>query len=255
MIDVSTEQRTPDWFRVRLGNITGSRCGDLMKSGRKKDEVFSDTAKSYIYQLAAERMMNPAVVGSDEIFAQYLDTVQVTSKAMRFGTEQEDNAKALFQRLSGLTVQEVSSCTHDTIPHFAASPDGVIFEDLRPMACIEVKCPEQKTYLKYVTDIHNAETLKAVKPEYYWQVQAEMECTGTTLCYFIAYCPWQTNPIHVVPIPRIEADAKVLVERVLLANETIQRIINDGRKQQQSLQALFHSVQQGSVDNTLAVAQ
>ncbi len=254
MIDIATEQRTPAWFRVRLGHITGSRCGDLMKSGRKKEEIFSETAKSYIYQLAAERMMNPAVVNDDELFGQYLDTVQVTSKAMRFGTEQEDNAKALFEKMSGLHVQEVSSCTHDTIPNFAASPDGVIFEDMRPIACVEVKCPEQKTYLKYVTDIHDAESLKAVKPEYYWQVQAEMECTGTALCYFIAYCPWQTNPIHVVPIARVIADAKLLTERVQLANETIEHIINDGRKQQQSLQTLFHSMQQGTSDCSVAVA-
>lgn len=245
MIDNTISQRTPDWFRVRLGNITGSRCADIMKSGRKKEEMFSDTAKSYLYQLAAERMMNPSVVSDDEIFSQYLETVQITSRAMRFGTEQEDNARILFEKLSGLHVDEVSSCQHNTVPHFAASPDGMVFQDLRPMACVEIKCPEQKTYLKYVTDIHDAESLKATKPEYYWQVQAEMSCTDTHKCYFVAYCPWQINPIHVAVIDRVEEDINALLARVTAANSYIDNIILNGTRQQQTVQALLSAVQQG----------
>ena len=42
-------QRTLDWHRARLGNITGSAVGDLMKSGRRKDETFGETAKAYMY--------------------------------------------------------------------------------------------------------------------------------------------------------------------------------------------------------------
>lgn len=61
-------QHTLEWYRKRLGKITGSRVGDLMKTSRKKDEMFGDTAKSYIYQLAAERDMNPAIVEDDELF-------------------------------------------------------------------------------------------------------------------------------------------------------------------------------------------
>lgn len=245
MIDNTISQRTPDWFRVRLGYITGSRCADIMKAGRKKDEPFSETARSYMYQLAAERMMNPSVISDDELFAQYLETVQITSRAMRFGSEQEENARKLFQQLSGLYVDDVSSCRHDTIPFFAASPDGIVFQDLRPMACVEIKCPEQKTYLKYVTDIHDAPSLKATKPEYYWQVQAEMSCTDTPKCYFIAYCPWQVNPIHVAVIDRVEADIDALLQRVTTVNSYIDNIILNGTKQHRSVQNLLHSVQQG----------
>lgn len=245
MIDNTISQRTPDWFRVRLGHITGSRCADLMKSGRKKDEMFSDTARTYIYQLAAERMMNPSIVASDELFTQYLDTVQFSSKAMRFGSEQEDSARSLFERLSGLHVDEVSSCRHDSVPFFAASPDGIIFQDLRPMACVEIKCPEQKTFLKYVTDIHDAASLKTAKPEYYWQVQAEMSCTDTSRCYFVAYCPWQINPLHVAVIDRVEEDIDTLLARVISANHLIDNIIDNGNKQQHAVQALLHTVQQG----------
>lgn len=40
-------QHTIEWYRKRLGCITGSECGVLMKSGR--NDRFSDAAKTYIY--------------------------------------------------------------------------------------------------------------------------------------------------------------------------------------------------------------
>ena len=46
-------QHTLGWFRARCGHITGSNVGLLMKSGRT--ETFSETGKSYLYQVAAER--------------------------------------------------------------------------------------------------------------------------------------------------------------------------------------------------------
>ena len=46
MITDNVEQRSLEWHRMRCGCITGSKVADIMKSGRKKDDVFSDTAKS-----------------------------------------------------------------------------------------------------------------------------------------------------------------------------------------------------------------
>ena len=40
MIVDNVEQRSLDWFRLRCGSFTGSKIGDLMKSGRKKEQVF-----------------------------------------------------------------------------------------------------------------------------------------------------------------------------------------------------------------------
>lgn len=59
IIDIN-EGRSPlqgslEWHRARLGHWTGSAIGKLMVSGRKKDEVFGDTAKSYIFKVLAER--------------------------------------------------------------------------------------------------------------------------------------------------------------------------------------------------------
>ena len=74
MID-NAAQHTIAWFRARHGNITGSNVGLLMKSGRT--DIFSETGKSYIYQIASERAMNPAIVNDDSQFAEYLKQTEV----------------------------------------------------------------------------------------------------------------------------------------------------------------------------------
>lgn len=98
MID-NAAQHTIAWFRARHGNITGSNVGLLMKSGRT--DIFSETGKSYIYQIASERAMNPAIVNDDSQFAEYLKQTEVTSKAIRWGNEQEADARNLYAEISG----------------------------------------------------------------------------------------------------------------------------------------------------------
>ena len=230
MINDSESQRDLAWFRKRLGKICGSKIGDLMKSGKKKEQVFGDTALSYIYQVAAERMLNPVFVDDDELFADYVEQMQITSKAIRWGQEQEDNAKDLLLRKNpGWELAEVSSCRHDTIPYFAASPDAIIY-DREKMMVAEIKCPNPNTYVKYATDIKDGETLKAVKPEYYYQMQSEMACTNAESGVFVAYCPWLTYPIHIVPIERDEETIKAIEERVIKANEIVEEIIKTTEK-------------------------
>lgn len=247
MIDNTIEQRSIAWYRSRLGNITGSKVADIM--GKGKASVFSKTGESYLLQLAAERAMNPALVKDDEFFADYVDEQSVTSKAMRIGTEREDDAKQLFSEQAGVEIDEVSSCKHDTIEHFAASPDGLIFYDMRPVACVEIKCPKQEAFARYATQITDAETLKAVMPQYYWQTQAEMECTGTNLCYFVAYNQWQKPSLHVAEIRKNEADCALMRERVMLANEHIENLVNamrDGNTRD-AIQSLRHHLQHGAL--------
>ena len=78
--------------------------------------------------------------------------------------------------------------------------------------------------MRYVAEITDSESLKRVKPEYYWQVMAEMSCTGLQSADFVSYCAWLTQPIHIVHILRNDADIALLEERVLLANDFINNI-------------------------------
>ena len=66
-------QRTLDWQRIRLGNFTGSQIGDLFVKGRKKDEMFGQTALKYIYRIAYERLLSPDIVNDDMMLQYYID--------------------------------------------------------------------------------------------------------------------------------------------------------------------------------------
>lgn len=216
-------QRTLDWYRVRLGNITGSMVGVLMKSGR--NDVFSETAKSYIYQLAAERAMNPRIVEDDKNFADYINQVDVTTKAMRFGTEHESDARNLYGRITKMHVVEVGSCKHPVIPHFASSPDGFYYnEDKSEMVCLEIKCPNQATYMRYLDEIKDNDTLLKIKPEYFYQCMAHMMCCGADVTDFVAYCPFQQHPIHIVRIYSDELIFSEMEKRIRLADDIINQI-------------------------------
>ena len=226
MIVDNVEQRSLDWHRLRIGSFTGSKIGDLMKSGRKKEQIFGDTAMSYIFKVAAERMLNPVFVNDDELFGQYIEQQQVYSKAIIWGQEQEDNAKDLLMKKNPeWELADVSSCKHDTIPHFAASPDAIIY-DRKKLMIGEIKCPSVHTFVRYLVEINDAESLKKVQPDYFYQMQAEMACTNAESGIFVAYCPWLVKPIHIVPIERDEDAIKAIEERVVKANEIVEQIIN-----------------------------
>ena len=230
MIVDNVEQRSLDWFRLRCGSFTGSKIGDLMKSGRKKEQVFGEVAMSLIYKVAAERMLNPVFVNDDELFGQYIEQQQVYSKAIIWGQEQEDNAKDLLMRKNPeWELSDVSSCKHDTIPHFAASPDAIIY-DRKKLMIGEIKCPSVHTFVRYLVEIKDAESLKKVQPDYFYQMQAEMACTNAESGIFVAYCPWLVKPIHIVPIERDEKAIKAIEERVVKANEIVEQIINGNYK-------------------------
>lgn len=228
MINVSDSQHDISWYRARCGQITGSKVSDIMKSGRSKGEAFSETAKTYLYQVAGERLFNPDFLGDDDVFADYIEETNVTTKAMRWGTEQEAAARRLTADILGYDIEEVSLCAHDTIPHFAASPDGMIrdVDGEGHLGVLEIKCPNIGTFMRYKHLIHSAEDLKAVKPEYYWQMMAEMDCTGAVSGVFVTYCPWLSSPFHYANIERVEDDIKLMEERVTLANKFIDSITN-----------------------------
>ena len=226
MIVDNIEQRSLEWHRLRCGSFTGSKIGDLMKSGRKKEQIFGDVAMSYVFKVAAERMLNPVFVNDDELFGQYVEQQQVYSKAIVWGQEQEDNAKDLLMKKNPeWELADVSSCKHDMIPHFAASPDAIIY-DRKKLMIGEIKCPSVHTFVRYLVEIKDAESLKKVQPDYFYQMQAEMACTNAESGIFVAYCPWLVKPIHIVPIERDEEAIKAIEERVVKANEIVEQIIN-----------------------------
>lgn len=227
IIDASPAQHSLDWYRARLGRFTGSQVGRLMKSGRGKDDIFSKDALSYINETVAERMLNPSVVMVDDLFEEYLMQVTASSKALAWGIDQELNARDMYQQV---TKRKVTSCgAIQMFSYFADSPDGLCLDD---DGAVEIKCPANKTHTEYLASVHDAESLKAIKPEYYWQCMAHMAASGAEWCDWMSYCPFSKKPLHIVRLERDSSAIALMLDRLeqaeAIAQETITKILTSG---------------------------
>jgi len=214
----NVEQRSLEWFRQRLGQFTGSNIHKLIGK-----TALTKTALSYIFEVAAERNLAKKIVSGDEEFTEYLDTVSISSKAIQFGIDMEDLARATYEMYTGNHVTETGSVSHPDIHNYAASPDGVV--TVLDMI-IEIKVPKPATFMEYMTLIRDAASLKAVKPEYYWQMMAEMDCTGAARGHFVAFNPYMREPLHIATIERCPDDIDIIHERIAMAEDYINDKIN-----------------------------
>lgn len=225
IIAAQPTQHSLNWYRARLGKFTGSQVGRLMKRG-KGGEYFAKDAMSYINEVVAERMLNPSVVYVDELFEEYLFQATATSKAMTWGNGQEMNARGLY---ASLRKCKVTSCGAVEVEGtwFASSPDGVLLDE---DGVIEIKCPTNTTHTVYMRNVHDAESLKAIKPEYYWQCMAHMAVTGASWCDWMSYCPFSKKPLHVVRIVRDDDALIELREHITAAEREAMHMYNEMTK-------------------------
>lgn len=223
----NTAQRTDEWLKLRLGIFTGSEIGKLMKTSRKKDETFGDTARSYIYKKAAERDLLDEVKNDEELWELYKNQYSFSSKAMEFGTEQEHYARNLYEKVTGRHIVEVGSCMHPSIPNFSSSPDGFFYdENTGERGCLEIKVPNIDTYYKYRTEITKGADLLTVNPDYYYQCLSHMACCEAQWTDFVCFNPFLKHNIHIV---RILPDENVFAEmekRIRIANDIIDELID-----------------------------
>lgn len=217
-------QHTLDWYRARLGYITGSEVGLIIKPGKGK--AFSDTAETYLYGVAGDRTLNSLIVNDDELFEEYLKATNTSSKAMKWGNDQEPNARDLYCKITGDKMVEVGSCRHSSIPYFASSPDGFFYnEDTGEKKCLEIKCLSKEKYMRYFHLVHCAEDLKNINSQYFYQCHAHMMVTGASSTDFVVYNPFQQKPILIITVEKDDSIADLIAERVRLGNEFIKDIV------------------------------
>lgn len=189
-------------------------------------EYFSDTAKSYLYEVASERNLRKNVIDDDTLFDEYLMRVELSTKAIRYGQETEDIARKVYEISTKNEVVEAGFIMHKDITHYGDSPDGIIVDkDGRPIGALEIKCPKPETFIRYKATIHNADELKEEKPEYYWQCQSHCECNGLPWCDFVFFDKMQQNGFVCIRIDRNDEDIALMKERIVIANQFIDEIL------------------------------
>jgi hypothetical protein len=97
---------------------------------------------------------------------------------MEWGTAQEPHARAAYEAVGGVLVQEVGFVPHPSIPDAGASPDGLVGVD----GLIEIKCPYTATHIETMLS-------GKIPDRYNTQMQWQMACTGSEWCDFVSYDP------------------------------------------------------------------
>ena len=162
MTTVNLEQGSQEWLLARCGKVTASRVADIMA---KTKSGYSASRGNYMAELVCERLTG-------------VPTDTFKSAAMEWGTAHEPHARAAYEAVGGVLVEEVGFVPHPSIPDAGASPDGLV----GAVGLIEIKCPYTATHI---------ETLLSgkVPDRYNTQMQWQMACTGRTWCDYVSYDP------------------------------------------------------------------
>ena len=173
------EQRTPEWFAIRKGRITGSSVGAILGLSpfSSPDAVMRRMVREY-HNAPSEFEGN---IATD------------------YGTRNEEGAKREYELETGLTVVETGFHTFED--WLGASPDGFVDDGL-----IEIKCP---------FGLRNGGEFKTAKsqPHYWAQMQIQMFVTKTKWCDFYQWTPKETK------LERVEFDGPLVKQWLLHLKE------------------------------------
>ena len=161
---VEVIQGSDEWFAVRMGKITASRLGDIMRKTKWGESTYKAKVR---LELAIERITGKSA------------SSVVMNKAMYDGQEREPDARKLFEAITGKEVALCGSFDHPTIPNTSASPDGLLRGE---NACLELKCPTHATHAKNLMS-------DTMPKNYIYQVQHQIQCTESDYAYFASYHP------------------------------------------------------------------
>lgn len=154
------DQGTEEWFTIRIGKVTASRVADVIA---KTKTGYSATRDNYMAQLVCERLTGQ----KGESF---------TNAAMQHGTDTEPLARAAYEALKDVLVDEVGFVPHPSIIMAGASPDGLVGDD----GLLEIKCPNTATHIETLLS-------ESVPGKYNTQMQFQMACTGREWCDFVSF--------------------------------------------------------------------
>ncbi len=190
MIIADVQQNTPEWYKIKTGIPSASNFDKLMttKGGVSKQR------RKYMYQLVAER-----ITGVKE------DTYQ--NSIMQRGIDMEDEARSMYEFITGNTVKQVGFCYPNDKKRCGCSPDGLVGKD----GLLEVKSPTSAVHVGYI--------IAGVLPiDYMQQCQGQLFVTGRKWVDFFSFYPGLKSFII-----RVKPDSKFLnilqIELEVFVNE------------------------------------
>jgi hypothetical protein len=129
MREISVEQGSYEWRKLRIGRITGTRLGDAVGSPKVQQTL--------LCELLAEQMTEQ-------------DKEIVVNAAMERGTIEEAFARKEYEKRTGVSVAKCGFIVADINEKVGFSPDGVVREAGQIVGGIEIKNPDSKTHISYL---------------------------------------------------------------------------------------------------------
>lgn len=236
-----------------LGKITSSNVYCLMSTPRTGSELFTDTAKSYLFGVASELMLNKKY-SSEPFVEEYFERVDISNKQIKYGTELELKARVEYAKAKKLKYEfkdndgskvSTKDCGNgsvievgfvegeDELCGYGDSPDGlVISKNGAVQGCLEIKCPNPSTWAKYKYLFEQGKSLKEIEPKDYWQVISHCLVNNVDWCDFVFYDKMMKDGLQ---IKRIEMqrsldgfdDLNFLREKIKLAINFVNSVVGN----------------------------
>lgn len=171
-----TEQRSQEWFKQRIGLVTGSSVGAILHLApyATREDILRRMVREYHgYQSEFEGNI-----------------------ATEYGVQNEPIALMHYERESRNHVNKAYFVAHEN-GWLGASPDGYIGDD----GLLEIKCPFSRRKDNAFVSIDE-------QPHYYAQIQVQLYCTGREWCDFYQWSK------HGSKTERVYIDEKWLQENL-----------------------------------------
>lgn len=195
------EQRTEEWYAVRLGRPTASSFARIVTPTGKA----STSQEGLINELVAE-MISGEMQWSEP------------TEAMQRGIDLEPQACAVYEMVSAVDVLHVGFCLHDSV-NAGCSPDGLIGEN----AGLEIKCPSAHNHIGYLRE-------GKIPAKYIPQVQGSLWVTGREYWDFMSYHP--DYPELIVRVTRDDDFISTLEKEVTKVIEKCHNCVREIKRRQ-----------------------
>jgi hypothetical protein len=184
MKQLTSTQRTEDWYRARIGIPTASDFSKVMMGTGTR------TRQDYMCRLIMERIIGRGL------------SENIKSKWMEHGIVTEHAAASEFSATQNLALVSCGFIVGDD-ERYGCSPDYLIKDR---EALLEIKCPAPWTHARY--------HLFGPGDDYKAQVQGQLLVTGYETVYFYSYFPGL--PPYLLETGRDEKYIKKLFEELEL---------------------------------------
>lgn len=198
---LTCDQGSTEWLAARVGMITSTKVGDAIAILKRK-EGEAACRRRLRYELVCELLTNRS-------------SEHYVSEWMKKGKESEPDARALYEHLNKIEIEQVGFVFHpDSTLRAGCSPDGLIGEN----GVWEGKCPKITTHVQYLE-------ANTIPDEYLPQCMWHLACCERDFCDFSSFHPLM--PKHRKLFTRRLYRNDAVIGQMQQAAKTLQQEVDD----------------------------